>query len=321
MEVSVVVPTYRRPVLLARCLEALLRQRYDPRQFEIIIADDAAEEATQRTVEAVAENARCAVRYVAVSGRHGPAAARNMGWRVARGEIIAFTDDDCLPDSGWLSAGVGAFAIPEVVAVTGQTIVPLPPAPTDYERNTAGLESSEFITANCFCRRSVLKALGGFDESFTTAWREDSDMHFRLLDTGGRIVREPAAIVLHPVRPAPWGVCLREQKKVMFDALLYRKHPTRFRERIYPRCPARYYLVAATALASGLFAMAGHFSLALALLTVWIALTVDFARRRLRKISRSMPHLAEMLVTSAVIPFLSIFWRLYGALRFRTLFW
>src|SRR5688572_20611263 len=101
MRVSVVVPTYRRPDLLARCLGALLRQSWPPADYEVIVADDAAEEATRRLVESL-DTSGLRLQYVPVLGRHGPAAARNVGWRAARGEIIAFTDDDCIPDSGWL---------------------------------------------------------------------------------------------------------------------------------------------------------------------------------------------------------------------------
>ena len=194
MLVSVVVPTFRRPELLARCLEALLRQRLPADKYEVIVADDAASEETRQLVQSLASGKHC-LRYVPVKGAHGPAAARNVGWKGARGQIIAFTDDDCIPDSGWLVAGAERLADPAVAAVTGQTIVPLPPRPTDHERNTAGLERSEFITANCFCRREVLAALGGFDERFTTAWREDSDLHFRLLDRGATIVRQASAVV------------------------------------------------------------------------------------------------------------------------------
>ena len=60
--------------------------------------------------------------------------------------------------------------------------------PTTSETRPAS-KRAEFVTANCFCRREVLEAVGGFDERFTAAWREDSDLHFRLLDTGGTIVR------------------------------------------------------------------------------------------------------------------------------------
>src|SRR5437588_177347 len=169
MRVSVVVPTYRRPDLLARCLAALDAQEFDPGAFEVIVADDAAEEATHRQVEAFAAQAGPAAHYVPMRGAYGPAAARNTGWRKARGEIVAFTDDDCVPDPGWLAAGVKALeADPGLAAVAGQVVVPLPPQPTDYERDAAGLAAAEFVTANCFCRRSALEAVGGFDERFRT---------------------------------------------------------------------------------------------------------------------------------------------------------
>src|SRR5438552_15295194 len=98
MRLSVVVPTYKRPDLLARCLAALDVQQLDPPEYEIIVADDAADDATRLRVERLAEQSRAALVYVPVVGSHGPAAARNAGWRRARGTIIAFTDDDCVPD-------------------------------------------------------------------------------------------------------------------------------------------------------------------------------------------------------------------------------
>ena len=319
MRVSVVVPTFRRPELLGRCLAALARQSFEG-EWEIIVADDANEPACRHLVERlVATIPR--LRYVGVTGRHGPAAARNRGWRLARGEIIAFTDDDCLSDSGWLAAGLEPFHDELVVAVTGQTIVPLPPAPTDHERNTAGLESSEFITANCFCRRTALEAVGGFDEQFTTAWREDSDLHFRLLDTGGKIVRQSAAVVVHPARPAPFAASLREQRKAMFEALLFRKHPDHFRRRIHPQWPPIYYLIVLAAATCLIAAALGYFVVAVISAAIWLLTTLWFALRRLRSTSRSPRHIAEMLLTSAAIPFLSVFWRLYGGVRFRVLFW
>jgi GT2 family glycosyltransferase len=320
MHVSIVVPTYRRPDLLSRCLAALCRQEFAQGEYEIIVADDAADEATKRLVESLTDG-RQRIHYVAVAGRHGPAAARNVGWQKALGDIIAFTDDDCIPDSAWLARGIAPFADSSVIAVTGQTIVPLPPEPTDHERNTAGLETSEFITANCFVRRSALASVGGFDERFTAAWREDSDLHFRLLDTGCQIVRVSDAVVVHPVRKAAWGSSLREQRKAAFEALLFRKHPRYFRERVFPQRPLNYYAIVAAAIATIAAAIAGHAWLALAASVVWACLTLSFCWHRLRGASHEASHVAEMLVTSVAIPFLSVFWRLYGAWRYRVLFW
>jgi GT2 family glycosyltransferase len=315
MRVSVVVPTYRRPELLARCLAALARQRIE-HAIEVVVADDADDEATRRLVGQLTTS-RIRIKYVRVAGRHGPAAARNTGWRFAQGEIIGFTDDDCVPDSGWVAAAVAGFADAGVAAVTGQTIVPLPAEPTDHAITTAGLEGSEFITANCFCRREILVSLGGFDEQFTAAWREDSDLQFRILDAGGKIVRIAEAVVVHPVRQAAWGASLREQRKAVFDALLFHKHPQRYREQIEPICPTHYYLIVAAAVAAVLLLAAGWTWLALVAAAVWAWLTLSFALHRLQRTTRAPGHVLEMLLTSIAIPFLCVFWRLYGAARFQ----
>jgi len=319
--VTVVVPTYRRPELLGRCLAALAAQDLAAADYEVMVADDAASEATRQQVEAFAGQAWPHFYYVPFTGRHGPAAARNAGARLARGAILAFTDDDCVPERNWLSAGLGAFEEnPQAVAATGRVIVPLPETPTDYERDAAGLERAEFVTANCFCRRDVFEAVGGFDERFSAAWREDSDLHFALLKFGGEVVRAAKAVVVHPVRPAPWGVSLRQQRKSLFDALLYKKHPALYRQRIRPGPPCDYYaIVGALGIASGA-ALAGRPVWALAAAGAWALLTARFCARRLRGTSWAPRHLAEMVVTSGLIPPLSVFWRLYAAVKFRVLF-
>lgn len=321
LRVSVVVPTYRRPELLARCLTALAAQEMAADSYEIVVADDAASEATRRQVEDFGTQITCVVRYVPMTAAHGPAAARNAGWRAARAPIIAFTDDDTIPDPGWLAAGAGALERDaELAAVTGQVIVPLPPRPTDYERNESGLENAEFVTANCFCRRAVLEMLDGFDERFTSAWREDSDLHFRLLESGAKLTKVPEAIVVHPVRPAPWGVSLRMQRKSQFDALVYKKHPALYRRRIARRPPLDYYgMILALAVAVASVVAASWFACGTGI-AVWMILMARFLRRRLRGNSLAPRHVLEMLWTSLFIPFLSVFWRLYGAVRFHIMF-
>src|SRR4051794_14713957 len=102
MFVSVVVPTFRRPDLLDRCLTALSVQEFDAADWEIVVTDDAASEETRRQVERWATRLTVPVRYTTPATAHGPAAARNAGWRAGHGTIVAFTDDDCLPDTRWL---------------------------------------------------------------------------------------------------------------------------------------------------------------------------------------------------------------------------
>jgi GT2 family glycosyltransferase len=205
---SVVVPTCGRLQLLDRCLRALAGQRMDTRRFEIIVVDDRPDAETERAVRDWAVRAHpLAVRYIASNGPHGPAAARNRGWRAARGEIVAFTDDDIEPDAHWLQNGWRAMK-GSVDAVCGRIVMRVPARPAEYERDASGLERSELVTANCFCRRRTLEGLGGFDERFRLAWREDSDLHFRLLQAGARIARANDALVVHPARAAPWGASL-----------------------------------------------------------------------------------------------------------------
>ena len=317
--VSVVVPTYRRPALLARCLEALAQQDLDASDYEVVVPDDAGTEDAQRVVERAAATARTPVRYVPVEGCHGPAAARNAGWRAARARIIAFTDDDCIPSAGWLRAGLAAFT-PEVTGVQGRLIVPQPPVPTDYEKNAGRLAEGEFVTANCFYRRDALAAVGGFDERFRVAWREDSDLFFTLCERGGTFRRAPDAVVVHPVRPGRFAVSLREQRKSMFNALLYKKHPSLYRRRIQPAPPWRSYATLAAATGALAAASLRQPRWAAASGAVWLALTARFCARRLDGTSRSPRHIAEMVLTSAAIPSLSAFWRLRGALRYRVPF-
>lgn len=186
------------------------------------MADDAAGGENRAQVDQRAARSTVPVRYVTPTTAHGPAAARNAGWTAAHGEIVAFTDDDCKPDPHWLAEGVASID-EGAGAASGRVVVPLPERPTDYERDAAGLERGEFVTANCFVRRSVLDAIGGFDERYAMAWREDSDLQFTLLERGYWIVRADRAVIFHPVRPAAWGVSIRQQRMSLFNALLYKK--------------------------------------------------------------------------------------------------
>lgn len=315
---SVVVPTRNRPELLGVCLRALMAQDMDPTSFEVIVVDDGTCERTRRQVAAFAAGTPL-VRYLRTGGARGPAAARNMGWRAAVGAIVAFTDDDCTPDPSWLRVGVAGF-VDGIAGVSGQTIVPLRHSPTDYEYNAAQLACSEFVTANCFYRRQALVAAGGFDERFQLAWREDTDIYFTLLAGNARLVCEPSARVVHAVRPSSWGVSLQQQRKSMFNALLYKKHPHLYRQRVQPRPPWHYYGIDLALLSMAAGAVFGKQRLAMLGVATWMLLTAQFCRHRLRHTSRSPRHVIEMIVTSSLIPPLATYWRLRGAIRFRVPF-
>jgi GT2 family glycosyltransferase len=317
--VSVVVPTYRRAALLDRCLAALATQSLPAADYEVVVVHDEPSREARRLVWEHADRDGPVVRYLELPARRGPAAARNRGARAARAPIVAFTDDDTVPDPDWLANGLCGFD-ESVDAAWGRLVMPLGEEPTDYELDAAALADAPFVTANCFCRRSVLERLGGFDERFGRAWREDSDLYFRLLAAGARVVRAANAVVVHPIRPARWGVSLTQQHKVFFDALLFKKHPELYRERVRPHARWDYYAAVAALAACAIAAAAGARGVALAAGGVWLGLTARFCAARLARTSKRPAHVAEMIVTSAAIPALATFWRLAGALRFRVLF-
>lgn len=315
---SVVVPTYDRPELLAACLRALMAQDLAPEDYEIIVVDDAPSEQTERHVLSLSRHG-VPIRYLRTAGTRGPAAARNLGWHAATGDIVAFTDDDCVPDPSWLRCGIAGF-VDGVAGVSGQTLVPLRDVPTDYEYNAGQLARSEFVTANCFYRRHALVAAGGFDERFRMAWREDTDLYFTLLARNARLVHEPAARVTHTVRPSGWGVSIRQQRKSMFNALLYKKHPRLYRTRIQSTPPWRYYFIDLSLAATMYGIVTGRRQVCVSAGLVWAILTGHFCLRRLRHTSHAPRHVAEMLVTSILIPPAATYWRLRGAARFRVPF-
>lgn len=324
--ISVVIPTYRRPRLLARCLDALLAQRLAGDAFEIVVVDDGRGDDTRHLCESTAARTagRPAIRYTVPAGTRGPAGARNAGWRAARGTLVAFTDDDTVPDAGWLREGELAMNVPGRVAAWGRVHVPPPAEMTDNARNTAGLENAVFVTANAFVLREALERVGGFDERYLRAWREDTDLYFALLaayPAEGAVVAAPRALVLHPVRDARFLVSIGQQANMAFDALLYKKYPELYDRHVGLRHPPPSYVAIALATLVALVAVPWSGRVAAVAGLVAAALVLRFAARRLRGLRKSPRQVADMLLSSLAIPYVSLYWRMVGAWRWRVPFY
>jgi glycosyltransferase involved in cell wall biosynthesis len=197
---SVVVPTRDRPGALDACLRALDAQTL--RASEIVVVDDASRD--EDAVAAVVGRHQRA-RVVRGAGR-GPAAARNLGARVARGRIICFTDDDCRPAPGWLAAIDACFARGEQV-VAGPTVAGTPGAVvaaaqivtnhlTDSSRDRDGSHVAFAPTSNLACRGEIAAAVP-FDERYPLAAGEDRDWCRQVAKRGIAIAYEPGAVVAH----------------------------------------------------------------------------------------------------------------------------
>src|SRR5215218_8806478 len=315
MEVSVVVPTIGRPSLDA-LLDALASAS-GPRPVELILVDDRPVGEPLR-----AERAGLPPVRVVRTGGGGPARARNLGWRTARTEWIAFLDDDVVPDPDWFEALERDLADlpPDVAGSQGRVRVPLPEdrRPTDWERGTGGLATSSWITADLAYRRSALAAVGGFDERFPRAFREDSDLALRVMHTGARLVRGERWIT-HPVRPADRWISVRVQAGNADDVLMRRLHGPGWRERAdaaLGRRPQHTAVTAAALAAVGAAAFRRPRAAALAA-AAWLAGTAEFAWGRIAPGPRTRDDMTTMFLTSTVLPPLATWHWLRGVLRHR----
>ena len=315
--ISVVIPTYRRPELLSRCLAALQRQTFPAAHYEVIVVGDGVDFPSRNIVHTLQKKNNY-LHYYEIKRKKGPAAARNYGWKQAAGKLIAFTDDDCVPSFDWLQAFWDSFQSCNKanICMSGRLIVPIPKIPTDYEKNVSLLETADFITANCACTKVALRMVNGFDEDFPIAWREDSALEFAMRSYNIPIVKVEDAVVLHPVRKAFWGVSLKEQKKSMYDVLLHKKHPGFFGNKVN----WLYYAIAISSI-TAIIALIVHKPVTgFIALGIWLLLIGSFVIRRLHKTILSFSHVTEMITTSIFIPYLSIYWTLRGALRYKVFY-
>ncbi|MFS0884861.1 HAD-IIIA family hydrolase [Aeromicrobium sp. 179-A 4D2 NHS] len=309
MTTTVVVPTIGRPSL-GRLLASL--EAAEGTTPAIIVVDD-------RPGGEPLELARPGV-VVLRSGGRGPAAARNRGWRAATTEWVSFLDDDVVVEPDWLRHLEEdlADAGPDVVAVQGRLRVPRPSRPlTDAERSTASLETARWITADLTVRRAALREVGGLDERFRRAYREDADLGLRLQPLG-RIVPGRRGIV-HPFRADGTWFSVRQQRGNADDVLMDRLHGRGWRDRAGAPAGAlrRHRVTVAAACGAVLWAVSGRRRAAACCAAAWAALTARFARSRIAPGPRDLEEVRRMVLTSVAIPFAAVGWRLAGRWRHR----
>ena len=197
IDISVVVPVYNRPELLEKAINALEGQSVGRQRFEAILVYGKNPE-----VKKVCEKAaKKFSNFIAIeSDSESPARKRNIGISAAKGKIIAFTDDDCIPEKDWLSAIAknlgpdnGLAGIEGLTYTEGKRQL--------YSNAPVNLGGGLFPTCNMAFRKKVLDRIGGFDEAYHF-YREDTDLAFRAMDFG-KIEFCKEAKVLHPRRKVP----------------------------------------------------------------------------------------------------------------------
>ncbi|WP_053743500.1 glycosyltransferase family 2 protein [Streptomyces sp. NRRL WC-3618] len=314
---AVVVPTLGRPSLRG-CLEALAAATADGTgPAAVVLVHDRPGPGAVTPALDVPPTLLPVTTIVSGAGR-GPAAARNAGARsVGQVPWIVFLDDDVVPGPTWGRDLLHdlATAPRATAALTARIDVPLPSGrrPTDWERNTAGLATARWITADMAFRREALEAADGFDERFPRAFREDADLALRLLD-GGWTLAAGTRRTTHPVRPADRWVSVRVQAGNADDVLMRRLHGSGWWQRAAaPRGRLRRHLaVTAAAVTAVGCALSGRTGAAGVCAAAWLAGTAEFAAARITPGPRTRTEIATMVMTSVLIPPVATWYWLRG---------
>ena len=227
--ISVVVCTYNGSATLRQCLEGALTLHYP--DYEVIVVSDGSTDDSARIAAAYD-----GVRVVETPNR-GLAAARNTGMEAATGEIIAYIDDDAIPDPDWLKHLAATLANGPFAAVGGPNVLPpgsgaiaqcvanAPGGPTHVL--VSDRDAEHVPGCNMAIRKDALERIGGFDPQFHVAG-DDVDVCWRLLDSGERIAFSPGAVVLHHRRRSIRAYLRQQRGYGKAEALLERKHPEKY---------------------------------------------------------------------------------------------
>ncbi len=314
--VSVVVASHARHLRLLWLLNALEEQTLAPGLWEVVVVHDYDPATAERVLERHPLREAQRLRHIAMApGTGSPASQRNLGWRAARGELVAFTDDDCRPEPDWLERMVTTAAGTAGDVVQGATR----PDPFEHGVLAAPHVRTMFIepvgsfaqTCNILYPRDLLDRLGGFDEQAITG--EDVDLSLRARAAGAGISGAPEAIVNHAVESHTLPGILRQNLKWRHLAYLVKRHPELRRELTLGVFWDADHLWASVALA-GLIAASRNRGL--------IVLTAPYALRASRRRGpgrRARAVAVAELPGQAVRQFAEVLGLAAGSVRHRTL--
>ena len=226
-KVAVAIPTHYRSTLLERVLVALEKQTLSSEEFEVVVVDDGTDEETAAVLARFREATQLNLRTLRTEPGQGPAVKRNRAWRSTAAPIVAFTDDDCVPDPEWLRAGLAAFG-DEARIVVGRTKAPeeqLALSAQAFSRVMDVASADLYETCNVFYRRRELVAVGGFDERFRLPNGEDTNLGLAVRELGVDAIFAPDAVVHHDVRPGNLKAALRESLRWVDLPLVAKEHP------------------------------------------------------------------------------------------------
>ncbi len=228
-KVSIVIPVYNSESTLNECLSACLSQDYNS-EYEVIAVDDGSIDLSAYIIK------HYPVKYI-YQKNNGPATARNTGWENAGGEIICFTDSDCVPQSDWLSKITSDFSNDGIAGVGGTYAIANPSnllANLVQEEITQRhismpVEVNFLGSFNVAYRRHVLEEVHGFDVNFRIASGEDNDLAYKIISKGYKLIFDINVVVAH-YHPEKFFNYLKTQlKHGYWRVYLYVNHPKMMR--------------------------------------------------------------------------------------------
>jgi GT2 family glycosyltransferase len=286
--ISIIIPTFNGASRIGNCLDALLKQM-PGRDVDILVVNDGSTDDTAEVVRGYPE-----VRLINQRNA-GPAAARNRGALEARGTLLLFTDDDCVPTPDWLDAMLKPFDDPEVVGAKGiyrtrQKRLAARFVQIEYEdryRLMAHLDCIDFIdTYSAAFRRDRFLEMAGYDISFPVACSEDIELSYRMSAQGWKMKFAPAAIVYHTHPDTLTQYLKKKYKFAYWRVLAVRKNPGKaVKDSHTPQIMKLQLLFAPALLAAAAFDLAARppFPLSLLVLVAFLLSTLPFALRAIGK--------------------------------------
>ncbi len=222
-KISVVIGTLGRTILLEKTLQHLLKQKFSPTHFEIIIVTNGKPPEIRSMLSRIPKKKNPVIKTIFCDFQW-VAPKRNIGIRHACNPIVAFIDDDCLATPDWLKVISDFFdSNPKIVGIEGQT---KKNATGLFEHAAENITGGLFPTCNLAFRRNILLKIHGFDETYTYH-REDTDLAFKALAFGG-IPFCPDMKVFHVTRPTNWKSVIKEIRWVRGDVRFFKKFPIQY---------------------------------------------------------------------------------------------
>lgn len=304
--VTVVVPVKDRRERMQRCLDALLDQ--DHSDFGVLVLDNCSTDGTAEAIRERAPHSRVPVRVEVVAGSVGR--LRNVATELTGSEILAFTDSDCIPQRGWLSAGVAALDVDESVGVVQGKTLPEPGGTFDSWTATIDVReyTGRFESCNLILRRQALEQADGFDEGIGHFW-EDTAAGWSILRAGWRPAFAADAVVYHDVTHPGFLWFLRRGQRYGNVASVIRRYPELRREILWQR----YFLRPRNA--RTLAAVAGVFLCPVSRTTLVLALPFAWFHRPIRPTPRALKGSTE----GALFDLSILVGMIRGSIRHRTL--